>query len=148
MRRLSDRVNRRKPRGETLVSSRKRLPTIQSRVIAIKPSTGFRGRASGAKIPCARCIPWYPLPFTLYSLLFTLYPLLISPITHSPFPIPHYSLLITLNLFVVAPTAQIEFANATIINARYLLCIFEDGTQDMTQHLECKSPVSQLGGIR
>ena len=22
------------------------------------------------------------------------------------------------------------------------------GTQDMTQHLECKSPVSQLGGIR
>ena len=73
MRRLSDRVNRRKPRGETLVSSRKRLPTIQSRVIAIKPPTGFRGRASGAKIPCARCIPWYPLL-----------------ITQSPFPITHY----------------------------------------------------------
>lgn len=46
--------------------------------------------------------------------------------THYPFPIPHYSLLITLNLFVVAPMAQIVFANATMIIARYILYVFED----------------------
>ena len=40
-----NRVNRRMPRGETLVSSRKRLPTIQSRQSAISPPAGFRGHA-------------------------------------------------------------------------------------------------------
>ena len=73
-----------------------------------KPSTGFRGRASGAKIPCARCTH---SPFL---------------ITHSPLLITHYSLLITLNLFLVAPMAQIVFANATMIIARYMLYIFGD----------------------
>ena len=44
-----DRVNRRQPRGETIVSSRKRLLTIQSRERAISPPTDFHGRGEAAR---------------------------------------------------------------------------------------------------